>query len=336
MPKDQKSEEKEKKYLLGFDLGGTKMMAVIFDQDFKPIERKKSKTNASEGVDAGLLRIENNIVETLAAAGITASQLLAIGVGVPGPIDPSKGILLHLPNLGWHNVKLKDHLESRFKCPVTIANDVDAGVYGEYVDGAAKGAACVLGVFPGTGIGGGCVYDGKIVTGKRRSCMEIGHIPVDANGRLCGCGNRGCLETVASRLTISSQIAAAAYRGAAPTVLKLAGTDLANIRSSTIAKAIAAGDTAVEDIVRQSAQWLGLGVATAINLVLPDVVVLGGGLVEAMPELYVNEVAASANKHVMPSFRSEFKIRAARLGDDAAALGAAAWAARPFEQKKSK
>ncbi len=330
-----KENKNEKKYWLGFDLGGTKMLAVVFDQDFNKVERKKRKTRAFEGVEAGLDRIERSIADALDDAGISASQLSGIGVGAPGPLDPKKGILLDLPNLGWKNVKLKDRLEAKFKCTVTVANDVDSGVYGEYVSGAAKGSACAFGVFPGTGIGGGCVYDGDIIAGKRRSCMEIGHIPVDPMGRLCGCGNRGCLETVASRLTIASQIAAAAYRGEAPTVLEIAGTDLSNIRSSTIANAVSAGDTAVENIVRQSAEWLGMGLATAINLMLPDVVILGGGLVEAMPELYVKEVAASANAHVMSSFRDEYKIRAAKLGDDATALGAAAWAARQQNRKKS-
>ena len=189
--------------------------------------------------------------------------------GSAGPLDLDEGVILDAPNLGWKDVKMKATLEKEFGCPAAVMNDVDAGVYGEYRFGAARSSRCVLGVFPGTGIGGGCVYDGKIVRGKTNSCMEIGHIQVVPDGPLCGCGLRGCLEAVASRLAISAAAAQAAYRGQAPDLLDAAGTSLDQIRSGALADSIAAGDTVVESIVRNAARHIGTAVASAVHLCRP-------------------------------------------------------------------
>jgi glucokinase len=184
----------------------------------------------------------------------------------------------------------------------------------------------VLGVFPGTGIGGGLVYDGRIYSGRSSSCLEIGHMPVVPDGAPCGCGRRGCLETVASRLAMSAEIAKAAYRGQAPHLLRVAGTDLANIRSGILADSVAAGDVIVEQILRSGARHLGTAIAGVVNLLLPDCIILGGGLIEALPELYLEEVGEELRQRVMPAYVSAFELKTAELGDDAGVLGAAAWA----------
>jgi glucokinase len=181
-------------------------------------------------------------------------------------------------------------------------------------------------VFPGTGIGGGCVLDGQVVRGKNMSCFEIGHFQISSSGIPCGCGRVGCLETEASRLAISAQAAMAAFRGEAPHLLAEAGTDLAEIRSGTLAAAIKAGDTIIERIVRRAAELIGRAVGDIVNLLLPDVVVLGGGLVEAMPEIFVTGVEQAARLRAAPPFSKTFKVAAAKLGDDAVVRGAAAWA----------
>ena len=317
---------------LGFDLGGTKMMAVVFDGDFRGVASARAKTQGAEGAAEVLERIRSTILEALGKAGLGLSDLAGIGVGCPGPLDLDRGVILHAPNLGWHDVPLKETLEKKFKCPTVIANDVDAGTYGEYRFGAARGARCALGVFPGTGIGGACIYEGRILRGRTGSCMEIGHVRVQAEGRLCGCGQRGCLESVASRLAISAEAAAAVYRGEAPALRDLAGTDLADIKSGTLAKAIKAGDKAVETIVRNAARQLGSAVASVVNLLAPDVVVLGGGLVEALPEIVLGEVRKAVCGQAMKAFTKDLKIVAAELGDDATALGAAALAAATGER----
>ncbi len=310
---------------IGFDLGGTKMMALVYDASFRSIVRKRRKTKGHEGAEAGLARIIQTIDDALAEANLDRSAVRGIGLGSAGPLDLDEGVILDAPNLGWKDVKIKAALEKEFACPTVILNDVDAGVYGEYRFGAGRSSRCLVGVFPGTGIGGGCVYDGKILRGRTNSCMEIGHIQVMPDGPLCGCGLHGCLESVASRLAIASAAAQAAYRGQAPHLLESAGTDLDNIRSGALADAIAAGDTVIETIVRTAAGHIGTAVASVVHLLAPDCVVLGGGLVEAMPRLIVNEITASARKKLLPAFADSFVVVPAELGDNSTAMGAAAW-----------
>jgi glucokinase len=312
-------------FWIGFDLGGTKMNAVLLDQNMQVVGRRRKKTRGHEGAEAGVERMCSTIEKLLEEGGVTASQLRGIGVGAPGPIDMNSGVILEAPNLGWIRLPLKERLQRRFGCEVAVCNDVDAGVYGEYRYGATNHVRSLLGVFPGTGIGAGLVYEGRIYRGTRASCLELGHIPVVPDGAPCGCGRTGCLETVASRLSMSAEIAKAAYRGQAPHLLRVAGTDLANIRSGALAEAIMAGDQLVETIVRKGAKYLGVAIAGVANLLLPDVIVLGGGLVEALPELFVEEVSNALNRHVMPAYVGQSVVRVAELGDDAGVRGAAAW-----------
>ncbi len=327
------SKQNKKQYWLGFDLGGTKMMATVFDRRFNVIgnRRKKSKHTGST---AGLTRIIQTIEEALESAKIEPHQLAGMGIGSPGPLDLNRGIVVKAPNLGWQNLPLKSKLERRFHCPVVVVNDVDAGTYGEYRFGAGQGAHCVVGVFPGTGVGGGCVYDGKLIRGRIWSCMEIGHIRFQTNGRPCGCGHNGCLETVTSRLAIASEAAVAAYRGRASHLFDHAGTDITAIRSSMLARAIKDGDRVIEDIVRTAARNLGIGIGSLVNIMAPDVVVLGGGLVEAMPRLYVEEVRQGIREQAMRSFLQSMRVTVAKLGDDAAVMGAAALAAEEVLSRK--
>lgn len=315
------------RYWLGFDLGGTKMLASLFDADFKSVGRERKRTKDHGGVEQGLARIIKTMRECLEKAAVPAEQLGAIGVGFPGPVDMESGKLLEAVNLGWQGMPLREALEKEFGCPVRIANDVDLGVYGEYRFGAGQGQRSVLGVFPGTGIGGGFIYEGKIFRGTHSSCMEFGHIQINPRGRICGCGLSGCLETEASRLAISADAAKAAYRGEAPSLREAAGADLFEIRSGALEAAIRSGDAIVERIVLRAAEKIGVAVANAVTLLCPDVIVLGGGLVEAMPELFVDTVWRTAKFNVMPPFRDLFQVVAAKLGDDAAVLGAAAWVA---------
>ncbi|MDA7979802.1 MAG: ROK family protein [Pirellulales bacterium] len=317
---------------VGFDLGGTKMLAVALNSADQPVGRARTKTRGAEGSAAGIKRIVGTIHEALQSANVDVSRLAGIGVGCPGPLDLDRGILLNAPNLGWKDVPLKQELENAFGCPAVIANDVDIGVYGEYRFGAARGAFCALGIFPGTGIGGGCVYRGEILRGKIGSCMEVGHMRVAPEGPRCGCGQRGCLEAVASRLAICGAAVQAVYRGEAPALAEACGTDLSNIRSKALARSVAAGDVAIERILRDAARTIGVGLASVVALLSPDCVVLGGGLVEAMPELFVDEVESAARDAVLPSFRDVFEVRAAELGDDAAVRGAAALARQHVEQ----
>lgn len=316
----------KKKYWLGFDLGGTKMMAVVYNDSFKEVSRERKKTKAQDGSKAVLARIVQTMNEALRSAGILRSQLAGIGVGYPALLDMRKGMALNAPNLNWKNIPIRISVSKAFKRPVFVINDVDAGLYGEYRFGAAKKSHCVVGIFPGTGVGGACINDGRLLVGRNSSCMEIGHLPMLPGGPVCGCGRRGCLETLASRLAVSAAAAIAAFRGEAPYLARVAGTDVSNIRSGMLADAVKAGDKKIEIILRDAARWLGRGVAASVNMLAPDLVVLGGGLVEAMPDWYIREVAQSADENIMPPYRGTFKIVRAKVGDDAVAMGAAAYA----------
>ena len=307
--------------LLGIDLGGTKTAAMLEDQNRKVLARAKMRTQGHQGAEDTLGRLVSLVREMLAEAGLRRKDLSGIGIGCPGPLDLKAGLVLNSPNLGWDSFPLRSRLAEELKHDVLLVNDVDAGVYGEYARGAARDARCVVGVFPGTGVGGGCVYEGQLLRGRRASALELGHIQVMPEGPLCGCGKHGCLEAVCGRLAIASQIATAAFRGEAPTILELAGTDISRIRSSVIRKAIKAGDTSVEIIVRTAARRLGRGLATVVNLLCPDTVVLGGGLVEALPELYLEEVHTGVSEQAMPAMLEELQIRTSKLQDDASMIG---------------
>lgn len=319
------TEHHESPCWIGFDLGGTKMMAAVLDSQLRILGRRRRKTRGNEGSKAGLDRVVETINDAIEEAGIARERIAGIGIGVPGLVDLDHGIVVDCANLGWKQVHLRADLAKKFGVPVTVLNDVDAGVYGEYRFGAAKNARTAIGIFPGTGIGGGCVYQGEIVRGKHYSCFEIGHVQVNPHGLPCGCGRVGCLETEASRLAISAAAAAAVFRGEAPHLMASAGTDLAEIRSGALADSVAKGDAAVERLLRRAGCFIGRAVGDVVNLMAPDIVVLGGGLVEALPDLFLESVAEGAAERVAPAYQKVFKLVISKLGDDAVVRGAAGW-----------
>lgn len=316
----------EKKYWIGFDLGGTKMQCTLFDDSLKIVSSKRRRTKGEIGVDAGLARIQTTIGKLLEENSVAMSSLAGIGIGCPGPVEWEQGVVRIAVNLGWENVPVGKFLQDHFQCPVVVLNDVDAGVYGEYCAGAGRGSRTALGIFPGTGIGGGCVYDGQILRGKLLSCMEIGHIKISGSERVGATGMTGTLETEASRLAIAGELAKLAYRGEAPALHRQIGTELGAIRSKVIAEAVEKGDIEVERVLDRACETIAYAVANAVLLICPDCIILGGGLVEAMPDRFVKQVSRLAKKYVFECYRDQFEVRAARLGDDAATVGAAAWA----------
>ncbi|MGB7343127.1 MAG: ROK family protein [Pirellulaceae bacterium] len=320
----------KKKVWLGFDLGGTKMLTIAYDEDWNVLGRRRRKTRGREGSDEGIDRIVSTISRLLEESKLEKDQIAGIGVGCPGPIDLDKGCLLSTPNLGWKDVAVAEVLGDQFGCPISVLNDVDAGVYGEYMFGAAKDARCVVGIFPGTGVGGGCVYEGNILQGSGISCMEIGHTRISGSNKSSGSAFPGSLEAEASRLTIAAEAAKAAHRGDAPYLFKESGTDLADIKSGALAASIENGDKVVRRLVEEAAMTIGYAVANVVHILAPDKVVLGGGLIEAMEDLIVSTVRKTARANVMPVYRDRFEVVAAKLGDDAGVKGAAAWAKRKF------
>ncbi len=325
--------EDRQKYWIGFDLGGTKMQCTLFDPSLNKIGCRRRRTKGESGVEAGLERIESTINKLLEEQKVTHDQLQGIGIGCPGPVEWDRGVVRIAVNLGWKNVAVGSFLTKKFGCPTIVLNDVDAGVYGEYVAGAGQGSRTTVGIFPGTGIGGGCVYDGQILRGRVVSCMEVGHIKIAGSERPGATGMPGTLETEASRLAIAGEMAKLAYRGEAKFLQGEIGTELGAIRSKVIAESIAKGDSEVARVVDDACDMIGYAVANLVLLMCPDRIVLGGGLVEAMPERIVKRVGKIAKEHVFECYRDEFEVRAAKLGDDAATVGAAAWAKKMITEK---
>lgn len=325
-PEANSGKAAQEKFWLGFDLGGTKMMAAVLDANWKVRGRKRRRTKGHEGTKSTLERINRTVRDALDEAEITSDQLAGLGIGCPGPVNSAKGTVIEAPNLGWKDVNIRKALADEFGCPVTVLNDVDAGVYGEFRFGAGRKAHSVLGVFPGTGIGGGFVLNGQILQGHNISCMEIGHMQIMSDGPPTSGIASGSLEAVGSRLAIAASSAQAAYRGQAPHLLKSAGTDLREIRSSVLADSVESGDKAVEEIILAAAGHIGRAVGGLIHLLAPDVIVLGGGLAEALPKLLTQAVSKTISDFVLPSYKDCWKLVVAELGDDAAVLGAAAWA----------
>ncbi len=315
-----------KKYSIGVDLGGTKTLAVVFGEKMNVVGSVRVPTEGHKGARQGLKRIWATVQDAINEADVSLDEVRSLGIGCPGVVDSGEGILREASNLGWEKVRVREYLAGRIGGNVCVLNDVDAGTYAEYHMGAGKGARSLLGVFPGTGVGGGFIYDGRIFRGKSVSCMEIGELRM-LGATLEGKANEPVtLEGLCGRLAIASTCVVEAMRGNAPTILEHAGKDISKIKSGTIKKSIDAGERAVLNIMKRSANYLGIGVTSAIELLAPEVVVLGGGLVEKMPEIYLEGVSAAVSRYGGKAIVRDVRFVVAEMGDLAVAAGAAAYA----------
>jgi glucokinase len=319
--------------VLGIDLGGTKILAAAIDKDGQVLSRSKRKTKAQRGPGEALDRMAECAQDAARAAGLEMTDIIAAGVGAPGPLDPIRGIIIDTPNLKFVNLPLKDELEARISVPVFVDNDVNLGMFGEFVYGAARGVQHAIGLFVGTGVGGGVIIDGKLHHGFSLNGGELGHMVLDPDGPTCGCGNRGCLEAFASRTAIQREIEAAVKAGKKTVVPKLVNGDLSQITSNVLKKAIEQDDTVVEEILKSVCKYLGIGVGSLLNILSPEVVVLGGGVVEAMPDFFIERVKKQAFKIAFPVCCENVRIVASALGDDAGILGAGALARQRLSQE---
>lgn len=316
---------------LGIDFGGTKVLAGVIDLETgRVLGTAKKKTNAADDEHQLMDRVYAAATEAIARANVQARDLRGIGVGLAGQIDTERGILLGAPNLSQSTVNLPmaEMLSTHFGVPARLRNDVQVAALGEAAFGAGMGQADFLCVFVGTGIGGALVRDGRLVPGAAGAAGEIGHIVIDANGRLCGCGGRGHLEAYASRTAITKAITGELRRGRPSLLASLIGNAARDepggtaIRSGELAKAIAAKDELATESVREAGVYLGYGLASAINLLNPARIILGGGVIEAVDDLFrIAEQTARREALVIPGYAAE--IVPAALGDNAGIVGAA-------------
>ncbi|HOQ32889.1 MAG TPA: ROK family protein [Candidatus Hydrogenedens sp.] len=312
---------KSNEFIIGVDVGGTKILSIVVNNKLEIISRCRKKTKGWVKDTKPEDKIIQTIEESLEQAG--NPKIIGIGIGAPGPVDPKNGIVINTPNLGWENFPVVDILSKHFAVPVVLDNDVNLGTYAEWLLGKNKEAKHVVGVFPGTGIGGGLIVNRKIVHGASGGAGEVGHMTLQIDGPLCGCGKRGCLEALASRIAITREIAGLILRGESTYLAEKVGTDIAKIRSSIIADAIDHGEKKVEDIVRKAAYLTGVAISNLINVMSPELVILGGGLIEALGKIYQEEIQRAVKEHAMPFLRKKVSIEIGKLGDDAVALGAA-------------
>ncbi|MFP4151572.1 MAG: ROK family protein [Alkalispirochaeta sp.] len=306
---------------IGFDLGGTKMLAAVIDTDGTIVVRNKNKTDGidNDGVYASILETIRGALEK---AMVTKTDVTSVGIAVPGPIDVERGIVKHTPNVALEDFPLAPRLADDLGCPVYLENDVNAGLWGEFIAGAARGYRDVIGIFPGTGIGGGIIIDGVLYRGKGGRAGEIGHITVQSDGRRCGCGNHGCLETVASKTAIARDLAILAMNGQSPVLAEAGATDITLVKSGLIKKALDAGDPGVAEVVDQAAMFLGIGMAAMVNIFDPELILIGGGLVEKLGARFVEPAERSMRRRGMPALLEGVRVAEATLGDDAVIVGA--------------
>jgi glucokinase len=274
------------RYIVGIDVGGTNIVAGTVAQDGSEILGVLSEpTYSEEGPDAVVKRIVDLARASMAQA--TGREIAGVGIGSPGPLDTKTGVVLLTPNLGWVNMPLRDRVASGLGLPATLDNDANCAIFGEWWRGAARGAEHVVGLTIGTGIGGGIVLYGDIYRGASDIAGEIGHMTIDSNGRRCKCGNYGCLEAYASGPAIAARAVEGIEAGVDSALPRLVGGDLRKITAQVVYDAAHAGDEFALEVVRDTAKFLGAGVANIINIFNPQVVVICGGVTRAGDKLFV-------------------------------------------------
>jgi glucokinase len=318
--------------VLGLDLGGTKILAAVVDSSQKVLGRAKRSTPAREGAAALMDALEATALEAIAAAGADGADIAFGGVGSPGPLDVERGHIVRSPNLNVSDFPLAPGLAERLGFPMRVWGDVRVGGYGEYRLGAGRGYRDLLCAFVGTGIGGCLIVRGEIVRGSTGNAGEVGHIVLKPGGPRCGCGQRGCLEALASRTAIARRIAKAVGRGE-PTLLAdhFTGGKNERIKSKELAAGYFGGDAVVKREIDRAARFLGLGLAGLMNVIGPEIVIVGGGVVEALGQPYINTVESAARPHLLADPERRMKIVAGALGDDAGIQGATLLAREHFQ-----
>lgn len=312
--------------VVGVDVGGTKVMSGVVDPRWKVLGRSKKKTKAHKGSEAVIERIVGAVEESVEAAKTDWDSIAGVSIGFPAPLDSEKGVIYSAPNLvGWTNFPLARTLEKALNCPVVIDNDVNMGTLGEKEFGAGSGARNMIGIFVGTGIGGGIICEGKLLAGRNGTAGEIGHLVIDVNGPPCGCGSKGCLESLASRNAMARAIRAAIDRGEKCLLAEEFKKDnTTQITSGDLLDAMEKGDKVVKGILKDTSRYLGIAVGSLINLLGPEVVVLGGGVIEALKSYMMDRIREEAEKFSLPNARKGVRIAAAKLGDDAVFMGCVA------------
>lgn len=311
-----------KKYSIGIDLGGTKILIALIDRENGTVvEHVKKKTKKEKGPENIIKKMVCGIEELLLLTSKQLDEISSIGVGAAGQIDRKNGIIIAAPNLDCYDLNIKKLLNEKFDIPVFVGNDVEIATIGEQKFGAGKGYNDFVCVFVGTGVGSAIVKDGKIILGATGTAGEIGHIIVDLNGRQCACGAHGCLEAYASRSAIERRIEGALKKGRNSCILDYLEPGK-SITSSMIQKSIEREDELVLQCVTEASEYLSGGLASIINFINPELIILGGGLIEAVDYFYQKTIKKAKAKS-LPVPASKIQFKKAALGDYSGVTGAA-------------
>ncbi|MBQ3261877.1 MAG: ROK family protein [Oscillospiraceae bacterium] len=309
-----------KQYNICLDVGGTKVLGAIFDERDQIIYRLKKRTKSGGDGSADVEQVIISVVEEMIKeSGIDRKQLGAIASCAPGVIDPEHGVVLFTPNLPWRDYPIRAHMEEHFGVPFFVGNDVNLGVLGEHRFGAAKGCRNVAGFFIGTGLGGGLILNDQLYTGSRFMAAEFGHMVLDPEGPLCGCGQRGCLEAFSSKTGMTNYIRDQIVRGRETMMEESVREGV--FRAKKLRRAVEAGDAVALEAVDRACHWLAVATGSMINMLNPDLILYGGGVIEAMGETFLKKILAEVDRYCMPQIRKTTEIKTAALGDDSILYG---------------
>ncbi len=320
---------------VGVDFGGTKVLAAVVNvKTGKVVGTGKKRTSPTDGPNELMKRIYGTIDAALADANVKIEDISGIGVGIAGQVDATQGLLVGTANLSRAvvNLPMAKRLEERFKVPASIRNDVQIAAIGEASFGAGRKISDFLCVFVGTGIGGAIVTNGVLVAGAAGNAGELGHTTVQADGRICGCGARGHLEAYASRTAITNALLGELRRGRKSILRELlpdldpAAPGQGAIRSGILQKAVDAKDPVVIEAIVSAGEYLGRGLASVVNFLNPQRIILGGGVIEAVDLLFETAERVTRRESLQHAGESVEIVRA-KLGDNSGVVGAAVIAA---------
>jgi len=316
----------QEKYIVSVDMGGTKILASVLNSKKGIIARQKKPTNITSGTKIYVKDIAEIVKKVVAASKLKRENIAAVCLGVPGSVNPVTGKIGHAPNLGIRNYKMKSELEKLIPYPVLLENDVNLGALGVKSYGVGKKSVNMLAVFVGTGIGGGIIINGKIYRGFNFVAGEIGHMLVQKNGPKCGCGKKGCFEALASRTAIVNNIIYDVKKLKKKSVLADLIKSNQRIKSGSLKNAIDKKDKVVISRIAEACETIGDVLGSVCNLMNFDMIVLGGGVIEALGHFVMPIIKEEFHNHVFDAAEKGVKILASKLGDDAAIYGGLALA----------
>jgi glucokinase len=317
---------KETHYVVGIDLGGTKILSAVVNSQGEILSRDHSLTPSTSDYRAVVKSIVGSAKSALSQAGMDTSRVEAVGVGAAGISNPQTGILFTSPNLpSLRSVPLRDIIAQEMGKKTFLTNDANAAALGEFYFGAGRGTRHFIYVTISTGIGGGIIIDGKLYAGATGAAGEVGHMIIDDQGPPCNCGSRGCWETLASGTALAREARRRIEKGAKTSILDYAKGDLSKVTAQIIHTAAQNGDNLAKELIAQTGYYVGLGLANLINIFNPELIVIGGGLSNIGDMLLEPAFKVACEMAYIEAYN---KVRFARaaLGQDSGVLGSAIYA----------